>query len=313
MVGEGSKVGQSEVAAAPSGSSLSAVVVGYRQPDLMAQAAAALDAGSRAPCEVVLVDVDPIDPIAVRPETPSAVRVVTTTDNPGYAAACDRGSDGTAGDWLLFMNADVTVSPTALAGVLDEVSSDDAIGIATCRLELPDGRLDHACHRGVPSVFDSLAYKLRLDRLLPRSRTLGHYRLTWLDTRETHDIEACSGAFLLIRREAFDAVGGWDEAYRFYAEDLDLCLRVRQAGWRVRYVGTATALHQKGAASHLQADPRSLSAEQRTTRQRVSEDVVASHERFYERHLEADTPRILRPLVGLMFRLQHRRLGRHRG
>ena len=115
----------------------------------------------------------------------------------------------------------------------------------------PDGSLDHACHRGIPSVIDLLVYKARLDRLAPRSRRLGHYRLSWLNPATVHDVEACSGAFLLMRREVLDAVGGWDERYWFYAEDLDLCLRVAQAGWRVQYVGSATAVHVKGGSSNL--------------------------------------------------------------
>ena len=168
-------------------------------------------------------------------------RLLLLPDNPGYAAACNRGAAAASGDWLLFMNADVMVDAACLGAVLAEAAPDPGIGIATCRLVRPDGSLDHACHRGIPSVLDSLIYKARLDRLAPRSRRLGHYRLSWLDPWTVHDVEACSGAFLLIRREALEAVAGWDERYWFYAEDLDLCLRVTQAGWRVRYVGTATA------------------------------------------------------------------------
>ena len=110
-------------------------------------------------------------------------------------------------------------------------------------------------------------------------------------------MEACSGAFLLIRREALEAVGGWDERYWFYAEDLDLCLRVTQAGWRVRYVGTASAVHVKGSSSNLRRSPSDLTDEQRATRRRVREAIIDSHERFYREHLEAGTARPLRPLV----------------
>ena len=135
----------------------------------------------------------------------------------------------------------------------------------------------------------------------PGSRRLGHYRLSWLDPLTVHDVEACSGAFLLIRRAALAAVGGWDERYWFYAEDLDLCLRVAQAGWRVRYVGTATATHVKGGSSNLRRAPRELTEAQRATRQRVREAAVESHERFYREHLAAGTARPLRPLVRAMF------------
>jgi GT2 family glycosyltransferase len=292
---------------------LSVIIVDHRTPGILAEALASLYLSQHRPDEIVVVDVEsaedpslPVDPAAGEGLD---LRVVRIMENPGYAAACNRGAAAASGDWLLFMNSDVMVDPECLGGILDAVDGDPSIGIATCHLRRPDGRLDHACHRGIPSVFDSLAYKSGLDRLWPGSRRLGHYRLTWLDPAETHDIEACSGAFLLMRREAFEAVGGWDEAYWFYAEDLDLCLRASRVGWRVRYVATASAVHLKGASSNLRADERELTAVQAETRRRVQRAIVDSHERFYHEHLEATTARPVRPLVGLMFAVQRRKAG----
>ena len=228
---------------------LSVVIVNHHRPDLLADALRALYASERRPDEIVVVETDATDAPSLpaddrAPTVP--VRLLLLPDNPGYAAACNRGAAQASGDWVLFMNADVNVSPDCLGAVLAEATADPRIGIATCRLVRPDGSLDHACHRGIPSVVDSLVYKARLDRVAPRSKRLGHYRLSWLDPATVHDVEACSGAFLLIRREALDVVGGWDERYWFYAEDLDLCLRVTQAGWRVRYVGTASGRPRQG-------------------------------------------------------------------
>ncbi len=297
--------------------SLSVVVISYRSPDLVADCIASVAASTRRPHELLAVDADPDGPLALSTEmvgglTSIPTRVLSLPSNPGYAAACNRAAEATSGDWLLFMNADVKVDPTCLERVLDEAESDEGIGIATCALVLPDGRLDHACHRGIPTPLDSLAYKLRLRRLFPRSRRLGHYTLAWLDPRGTHDIEACTGAFLLIRRSLLEAVGGWDERYWFYAEDLDLCLRVARTGARVRYVGSARAVHLKGASSHLQRDPGKLDEEQRATRKRVQRAIVESHALFYREHMEQRTSRLLRPLLRGMFALQRRRLERAR-
>lgn len=283
---------------------LGVVIVSYRREDLLAEALRALAASERRPDEVVVVDVDPL--VVREPLPDPSVRVVAVPGNPGYAAACNRGAAETAGEWLLFMNADTFVSPTCIGGVLAEAAADETVGIASCRLLRPDGRMDHACHRGLPTVADSLAYKARLDRLAPRSRRLGHYRLSWLDPTGTHDVEACSGAFLLIRRTAFEAVGGWDEGYRFYAEDLDLCARVGAAGWRIRYVGSETATHVKGGSSRFQDPEALLSAEDLATRRWARRAVIASHQRFYERHMRARTARPLRPLVRSMFAVQRR-------
>lgn len=292
---------------------LSVVIVDHHRPDLLAEALRALYVSTLRPDEVIVVEVDS----QVAPDLPAddrdpaqRPRVLVCADNPGYAAACNRGAAQASGDWILFMNADVMVSTGCLADVMAEAEADPGIGIATPRLVRPDGRLDHACHRGIPSVIDSLAYKARLDRLFPRSRFLGHYRLAWLDERGTHDVEACTGAFLLIRRTAFSAVGGWDERYWFYAEDLDLCLRVTQAGWRIRFVGSTSAVHVKGSSSNLRRSAHGLTPEQQAIRRRVREAVVDSHERFYRQHLRATTMPLLRPLVALMFRLDRARARR---
>lgn len=289
---------------------LSVVIVSYRRRDLLGRALDALRASEHRPAQTIIVDVDPLEPLA--PRSDETESVVTVEGNPGYAAACNAGAAAATGEWLLFLNDDVFVSPTCIGGVLAEAASDPGIGIATCRLLRPDGRIDHACHRGLPTVADSLAYKARLDRLLPRSRRVGHYRLSWLDLEGTHDIEACAGAFLLIRREAFDAVGGWDDGYRFYAEDLDLCARVSAAGWRVRYVGSETAIHVKGSTSNLHRSRAALDARQRAMLRWARSASVDAHERFYDIHMERTTVRALRPLVRLAFAAQRRRAGRGR-
>ena len=296
---------------------LGVVIVNYRRADLLQRALLALQHSDRQPDQTVVVDVSPIglDASPIAPpalDVAAAPRLITMDGNPGYAAACNRGAGDIRADWFLFMNADVFVSPTCIGGVLAEAARDPAVGIATCRLLKEDGRMDHACHRGSPSVIDSLAYKARLDRLAPRSRRLGHYRLSWLDPLTVHDIEACTGAFLLIRADVLQAVGGWDEAYRFYAEDLDLCARVTAAGWRVRYVGTETATHVKGASSHLHASRSGLTPAETESRRWARAAAIASHERYFERHMEATTAAPLRPLVRAMFALQRRLAARGR-
>lgn len=291
---------------------LSVVVVSYRGPDLVADCVAALGASTLLPAEIVVVDADPqgdraLDRNTVVGLSEIPTRIVPVLGNPGYAAASNRGAAATTAPWVLFMNADVNVETGCLETVFAEASLDDGIAIATCALRLPDGSLDHACHRGIPTPMDSLAYKLRLHRVFPDSHRFGRYTMAWLDASGVHDVEACSGAFLLIRRSALDAVDGWDERYWFYAEDLDLCVRVAVSGGRVRFVGSATATHLKGASSHLHADPSDLDAEQRATRERVERAVVEAHDLFYREHLEADTPRLLRPFISAQFSWQRLR------
>ena len=288
---------------------LSAIIINHRSSMLADAAARSLLGGSLAPDEIVVIDNEGTDgglsaELRARPD----VRLVARAENPGYSASCNLGAKSARGDILLFLNADVALEPDCLRRCAAILADDPGIGIVTARLVRPDGTLDHACHRGLPTTASSLAYLLRLHRLAPRSRRLGGYTMSWLDPLTEHDVEACSGAFMLMPRAVLDAAGGWDERYRFYGEDLDLCLRVRDAGWRVRYVADAVATHVKGAFSLRDVPDEALTPEQRRHKLAVRRDVLAAHRLFYAEHLEAGAAWPMRRAAELLFRVQERRL-----
>ena len=287
---------------------LSAIVVNHRSHALVNACLRSLLEGSIVPDEIVVVDNEGSHG-ALLPELAAdeRIRLHVVPGNPGYAASCNTGASLTDGDVLLFLNADVTLPADCLERCL-EALREPGVGIVTPRLVRPDGRLDHACHRGLPTPAASLAYKLGLHRLVPRSRLLGRYTMAWLDPATDHDVEACSGAFLLIERHDLDAVGGWDERYRFYAEDLDLCLRVGQAGRRVRDLGTVRATHVKGAFSHHGSADAALDPEQLAVKRWVEREIIASHRLFFEEHLRTGSAAPTRAAIELLFTLQSLRL-----
>ena len=289
--------------------SVRAVVVNYRTYELVETCIAALKTSAAAPEDLVVVD-NESDPqkVAALVQALPTIRVVASPGNDGYARACNQGWKGATTDFVLFINPDVTVRPDCIARCLEACTQDQSIGIVTCRLVRPDGTLDHACHRGIPTPVASLAYALRLDRVWPRSRRLARYTMAWLDPETVHDVEACSGAFMLVRRSALEAVGGWDERYWFYAEDLDLCLRVGHAGLRVRYVGTATATHIKGASSHLRERSRDLAPRELTHKRMIQGAIVDSHSLFFREHFEGTTAWPISTAIRAMFAAQRLRL-----
>jgi GT2 family glycosyltransferase len=288
---------------------LSAIIVNHRSSDIVDACLRSLHAGTVAPGEAIVIDNEgtgrPLPPdLAGR----DGLRVERYDDNPGYSVSCNRGVRLVGGDELLFLNADVTLSPDCLEHCLTALCADSGIGALTPRLVRPDGSLDHACHRGLPTPLASAAHKLRLNRLAPRSHRLARYTMTWLDPLTDHDVEACSGAFMLMPRAAFEEVGGWDERYRFYADDLDLCARLGAAGKRVRYVGTATAIHKKGAHSYQRVPDRELTLEQRATKRRLRRHIAAAHRLFYEEHLAPDSNALVNGTMRMLFRFQDARL-----
>ncbi|CAN5789740.1 glycosyltransferase family 2 protein [soil metagenome] len=288
---------------------LSAIVVNHRSHPLVNDCLRSLLAGSQVPDEIIVVDNEAASGgLEADLASDPRVRLVLRSANPGYAASCNDGAAEARGDLLLFLNADVTLAPECLERCLSALASDPAIGIVTPRLDRPDGSLDHACHRGLPTPSASLAYKVGLHRLVPRSRRLARYTMSWLDPSTDHDIEACSGAFMLIRRDTLAAAGGWDERYRFYAEDLDLCLRVVSKGGRIRYLGTARATHLKGAFSHNETPDQSLDLAERAVKRWAQREIVASHRLFFREHLRAGAAPPMRLVIELLFTLQAMRL-----
>ncbi|MEX2548342.1 MAG: glycosyltransferase family 2 protein [Chloroflexota bacterium] len=287
----------------------SAVVVNFRRYDLLSTCIAALNASSIPPDEVIVVDNESeaakLTEFAAR--YPS-VEVIANETNAGFATACNQGWRASSRPFVLFVNPDVTVERECLRECLAAISEARDIGVVTCRLVLPDGRLDHACHRGIPTPLASLAYMLRLHKVFPHSRRLGRYTMSWLDPLSVHDVEACSGAFMLVRREVLAEAGGWDEGYWFYAEDLDLCLRIGRLGKRVRYLGTTTAIHLKGASSHLRERTRELSPGERITKRKVQAAIIDSHRRFFRQHFEKSTPWPVRTMIRAVFATQRIRL-----
>jgi GT2 family glycosyltransferase len=288
---------------------LSAIIVNFRSSHLANDCLRSLLGGNRPPDQIVVIDNEGSDG-GLAPEFAADPRVLLriVDANPGYAASCNLGASLANGDDLLFLNADVIVEPDSVERCEAALHGDTAISIVTPRLVRLDGSLDHACHRGLPTPLASIAYKLRLHRIFPRSRRLARYTMAWLDPLTDHDVEACSGAFMLIERERLDTAGGWDERYRFYAEDLDVCLRVREAGGRIRYLGTVTAIHLKGAFSHNDVPDAALDGSQREVKRWAQRQIIASHRLFFEEHLRAESAPPMRFAIELMFTIQSARL-----
>ena len=119
------------------------------------------------------------------------------------------------------------------------------IGIAGPRLERPDGTFDHASRRSFPTLLGALGHFSGIGRRLERG-PLAQYRAPEV---ERGPVDAVNGAFMLIRRAALEQVGLFDEGYWMYMEDLDLCYRLREAGWLTWYEPTSVALHVKGGSA----------------------------------------------------------------
>ncbi len=184
----------------------------------------------------------------VRRDFPAAA-VIEAPDNPGFAAASNLGLRRAQGGYCLLLNPDTEVPAGALAGTVAAMEAEPALGILGPKLVRGNGTLDLACRRSFPTPRNALFHFLRLPRLFPRHPRFGEYNLTYRDPDTSYDVDAVTGAYMLLRRELLEQVGLLDESFWMYGEDLDLCWRSRARGWRTRYHAGVQVLHLKGQSS----------------------------------------------------------------
>jgi N-acetylglucosaminyl-diphospho-decaprenol L-rhamnosyltransferase len=236
-------------AASADAPTLAIAVVHYHADDMLRRCVNALAASTLRAFEVCVVDNGSADGVAWAAKADPRVQVVALGQNLGFAAGTNLAlrhlSQDTA--YIALLNPDVFVEPTTLARAV-AAFDDPSIGVVTGKLVRLDGDIDHACRRSEPDLLSGLARELGLDRLFPKSRRLGAYAMTYADPDQPRDVDSGSAAFLVIRRALLEHIGPClDERFFLYGEDLDLCRRARNAGYRVVYRPEVRAVHVKGS------------------------------------------------------------------
>jgi GT2 family glycosyltransferase len=177
------------------------------------------------------------------------VRRLDLPENPGFAVACNRGVKLTESPWILFLNPDCWLPEHCLSALAKVAMPQSVLGVLGAALIDRDGHPDPASMRRDPSPLRAIATATGLDRYAWRWPWLQGIALPMGDNEAPRRVDAISGALMLVRREAFHAVGGFDEGYFMHAEDLDLCRRVRGLGFEVWCAPAVRVLHLKGVSS----------------------------------------------------------------
>ena len=242
---------------------VSIILVSYNDVVHLPRALSSIDTnGGQVPREVIVVDNASTDRSAAYvAEAYPDVKLLRNSENEGFGRANNRAARESRGELLLFMNTDVVLYADALELLVEEMRAHPETGAAGPALRTPsDGY--QASYGGRTGFFTELSKKGLLNRL--RTRALRRHR-------RRREVGWVSGAFLIVRRQAFLDVGGFDEGYFLYFEDIDLCERLRKAGRRVVFLPAATSLHRGGATTSA-----------RPLRSRV--EYRKSQLRFYRKH-----------------------------
>ena len=177
------------------------------------------------------------------------VKLIVNEENLGFSKANNIGLKCAAGKYLLLLNPDTLVGEDTFDKMIEFFESTPEAGLAGCKILNPDGTLQLACRRSFPGPWTSFCKVTGLSSLFPGSKIFARYNLTYLDENQTYEVDAISGSFMMLTREVYEKVGGLDEEFFMYGEDLDLCYRIQKAGYKVYYVHTTQIIHYKGEST----------------------------------------------------------------
>lgn len=224
------------------------IIVNFHSAPLIRRTVSAAERYAGAAARFVLVDNSPGDGAAgiLRSLKPDAV-VISNPVNRGYAAAVNQGVAAGDGDTLLLLNPDVD----RITGSHDDALrafADPRVAVVAARLRNPDGTVQSSCFRA-PRPFDIVSEDLDLALRFPQLERPRRYRMLDWDYGGPRQVDAATGAFLLLRRAAFDDVGPFDERFFVYCEEVDWQIRAARRGWRTQFLPALEAYHETTGSS----------------------------------------------------------------
>lgn len=271
---------------------LAVVILNYNTRDLLRDCLLSLRAQVGLRFAICVVDNASTDDSAamVAADFPE-VTLIRNPVNNGFSAGNNLGlrhfgfPDHGQARYAMLLNPDTVVPPDALRRMVTFADTLPDIGVVGPKLILTDGSLDKACRRSFPTPEVSFYRLVGLSKLFPRSRRFGRYNMTYLDENQQADVDSVVGACMMLRAEVIARIGLLDEQFFMYGEDLDWCLRAKQAGYRVVYYPEVVVHHIKRAASR--------------TSPKAQYEFQRAMWLFYKKHYRATTPPLMDRLIRL--------------
>lgn len=222
--------------------------------------------------------------------------------NIGFAAGNNEGLISTSphSKYVLFLNPDTTVEKDTFRKMLDFFEHHPEVDAATCNLILVlTGKTQPECHRGFPTPWNAFChfFGFGLPKLFPKSKFFNGYFLGHLDYTKVQKIEACVGAFIMMKREVGDQIGWWNEKYFMYGEDLDLCWQIKQKGFNLYFYPGCKTYHYQGVSSGIIKHTQNIATKSRETKVRSALATTNAMRIFYQENLIKNYPPFLQAFV----------------
>ena len=225
---------------------LSIVIVNYNVKHFLEQTLTSVfKATKNVDAEVFVVDNNSVDgSVALVKDKFPKVILIENKENTGFAVANNQAIRQSTGEFVLLLNPDTMVEEDTFEKCITFMREHPGCGGLGVRMVDGSGNFLPESKRGLPTPSVAFYKMSGLAKLFPKSKKFGKYHLTYLDEKETHEVDVLSGAFMFMRKEALDKAGLLDEDFFMYGEDIDLSYRLTKAGYKALYIPQAMAYHE---------------------------------------------------------------------
>lgn len=196
-------------------------------------------------------------------------------------------------DFILFLGTDAFPEKETIAGLFHFFETNPEVGAGTCKLVLANGEPDMDAHRSFPTLRNSIFKFLGLGKLFPKSSFFNEYFLPKMDMSKPHEIDLLISHFMFTRKKLIQDLGGFDEDFFLYGEDVDICYRIKQSGKKIMYFPQWTALHLKGASLGIRKTTRQKFKQPLKHRLEVQKLSAQAMELFLKKHYLTKYPRFV--------------------
>ena len=231
---------------------ISIIIVNYNVKHFLAQCLTSIlnSIDNHLKVEIIVVDNASVDGSFPFLENKFGDKVtfIRNEKNVGFGKACNIGLVKAKGEFVLFLNPDTLIPPGTLENCIEQMRTQHSENVAALGVKIIDGGGNFLpeSKRSLPSVWNSFCKMSGLASLFPKYSLMGGYNLTFLPDNEVAQVEALCGAFMLVRKNILDEIGGFDEQFFMYGEDLDLCKRIKERGKTILYYPNVHIVHFKG-------------------------------------------------------------------
>jgi len=178
------------------------------------------------------------------------VNVIANSENKGFSRANNQAIEKAKGEYLLLLNPDTEVSENTFQDCLKFSQSNSDCGGIGVKMVDKNGKFLAESKRGFPSFWTAFTRGTKLYKLFPKSVVFNQYYLGYMSEDKCHPTDVLAGAFIWLKKDIYDEVGGLDNSYFMYGEDIDLSYKIVNAGYQNYYLGTTTILHYKGESTN---------------------------------------------------------------